>query len=300
MRLKLTLFFLCLFVAPAMAEPITDDTGKTFYFAKPYTRVISLYGAHTENLFNLGLEDAIIGVSKNANYPYLAQTKPHFSARDGVEKFLAAKPDLILIRPMHRRGYPSLWAALERQGIQVLAFQPNSIDEMFTYWRTLGRLTGHEMDAERMVAEFKEGLETASQRLDRIPVESRPLVFFESIHKKFATFAPGSMPMFVLEMAGGRNIATDAKPRNGTNIAYYGLERLLGKSARIDIYLAQYGTMNEVSVRRIATGPAASRIKAVRDRNVFLVDEHLVSRPTMRLLQGIEAVHRLMHPGGSH
>lgn len=300
MRFSLSLLLLILFAVPAFAESITDDAGKTFYFDKPYTRVISLYAAHTENLFNLGLEDEIIGVSKNEDYPYMALTKPNFSTRDGVEKFLAAKPDLVIIRPMQRRGYPSLWAALERRGIQVLAFQPSSIPEMFTYWRTLGRLTGKELEAERMVAEFKEGVETASQRVNRIPMEERPLVFFESIHRKFATFAPGSMPLYVLEVAGGRNIAADARSRHGTNIANYGLERMLAKSADIDIYLAQYGAMNDVSVRRIATGPAASRIKAVRDRNVFLVDEHLVSRPTMRLLQGIEAIHRLMHPSGGH
>ncbi len=127
-----------------------------------------------------------------------------------------------------------------------------------------------------------------------------PLCFFESIHRKFATFSPGSMPIFVLKTAGGRNIAKDARPRHGTNIASYGLERMLGKSAKIDVYLAQYGPMNQIEVRKIMTGPAASRIKAVRDRNVFLVDEHLVSRPTMRLLKGISTVHRLLHPEGDH
>lgn len=300
MRFSLSFLLILLLTTPALAESITDDAGKTFFFDKPYTRIISLYAAHTENLFELGLEDEIIGVSRNEDYPSTAAIKPSFSTHDGVEKFLAAKPDLVLIRPMHRRGYPSLWAALERRGIQVLAFQPGNIDEMFTYWRTLGRLTGKEMEAERMVAEFKEGIETASQRVSRIPMQRRPMVFFESIHRKYATFAPGSMPLFVLEMAGGRNIASDARSRHGTNIANYGLERMLAKSADIDIYLAQYGAMNEVSVRKIATGPAASRIKAVRDRNVFLVDEHLVSRPTMRLLLGIETIHRLMHPTSSH
>lgn len=291
-----TLSFVLLLCSPARSEQISDDAGNTFFFQRPFTRIISLYAAHTENLFNLDLDDEIIGVTKNEDYPSTALQKPKFSTRDGVEKFLAAKPDLVLVRPMQYNGYPALWNALKKNGIQVLALQPNTIPEMFGYWRKLGRITGREMEAERMVGDFKEGLEIASQRLELIPMKNRPWVFFESIHRKFATFSPGSMPIFVLEMAGGRNIASDAKPRNGTNIANYGLERMLGKSANIDVYLAQYGAMNQVEVRRIMTGPAASRIKAVRDRNVFLVDEHLVSRPTMRLLRGIDAVHRLVHP----
>ena len=299
-RLFFTILFLLLLSTPARAEQMADDVGTTFFFEKPYTRIISLYAAHTENLFDLGLDEEIIGVTKTEDYPPLAMGKDRFSTRDGVEKFLAAKPDLILIRPMQFRGYPALWNALKKHGIRVLALQPNTIEEMYKYWRKLGRLTGHEPQAERMVGEFKEGIETALQRIDRIPTSERPYVFFESIHKKFATFSPGSMPIFVLKTAGGRNIAKDARPRHGTNIASYGLERMLRKSAKIDIYLAQYGPMNQVEVRKIMTGPAASRIKAVRDRNVFLVDEHLVSRPTMRLLKGISTVHRLLHPDGNH
>jgi iron complex transport system substrate-binding protein len=104
------------------------------------------------------------------------------------------------------------------------------------------------------------------------------------------------MPLFVLEKAGGINVATDARPRHGTNIADYGLERLLTRGNRIDVYLAQRGTMNDVSVPDIVGSPAASRIKAVLTRNVFLVDEHLVSRPTLRLLEGIDTVFQLLHP----
>jgi len=277
-----------------------DDVGTRFFFEKPFTRIISLYAAHTENLFNLGLEDEIIGVTQNEDYPSIALSKEQFSTHDGVEKFLAAKPDLVLIRPMQSRGYPALWSALKRHGIQVLALQPNTIDAMYTYWRTLGRLTGRELQAERMVSNFKEGLEMDMQRINRIPKEERPHVFFESIHRKYSTFSPSSMPIFVVEMAGGINIAYDARPRHGTNIASYGMERMLMKSANIDVYLAQFGPMNEVSVRDIASGPASSRIKAVRDRNVFLVDEHIVSRPTMRLLKGIDTVYRLLHPTGNH
>jgi iron complex transport system substrate-binding protein len=171
---------------------------------------------------------------------------------------------------------------------------------MFEYWRTLGRLTNRETQAERMVAVFKEGLETVMQRMDRIPMKERPRVFFESIHRKYSTFAPGSMPIFVLEMAGGRNIATDARSRHNTNIASYGQERMLNKAANIDVYLAQYGVMNNVNVRDITNSPAASRIKAVRDRNVFLVDERIVSRPTLRLLWGIQTIHKLLHPDANH
>ncbi|MDR1257580.1 MAG: hypothetical protein LBJ86_07530, partial [Spirochaetaceae bacterium] len=33
---------------------VTDDEGNTVSFDKPFTRIISFYSAHTENLFALG------------------------------------------------------------------------------------------------------------------------------------------------------------------------------------------------------------------------------------------------------
>jgi iron complex transport system substrate-binding protein len=284
--------------SPARAQAISDDTGRTIRVRAPFTRIISLYAAHTENLFQLGLDDVVIGVSEHEDFPSTALEKPAFNARDGAEKFLAARPDLILIRPMQQTAHPALWAALERHGIAVAALQPNTVEDMYDYWRTLGTLTGREVQAEDMVIRFKDGLVAARQRLMRIDPARRPGVFFESIHRKISTFSPGSMPIFVLETAGGRNVADDASPRHGTNIADYGLERMLAKASAIDVYLTQYGVMNDVTLKDISGGPAASRIKAVRDRNVFLVDERLVSRPTMRLLAGIETVYTLLHPTG--
>ncbi|WP_285905528.1 ABC transporter substrate-binding protein [Pseudodesulfovibrio pelocollis] len=297
LRLILALLMvMTLLPGPAPAQSVRDDTGRVIGVSAPFTRIISLYSAHTENLFQLGLDDAIIGVTEHEDFPSTALEKPAFTARDSVDKLLAARPDLILIRPMQQADQPDLWAALERHGVTVAALQPDTVSEMYDYWRTLGTLTGREVQAEEMVGRFKDGLVLARQRMESIDPARRPGVFFESIHRRFATFAPGSMPIFVLETAGGRNVAADAASREGTNIADYGLERMLAKSSQIDVYLTQYGAMNSVTVRDIATGPAASRIKAVRDRNVFLVDERLVSRPTMRLLRGIETVHTLLHP----
>ncbi|MCJ2163002.1 MULTISPECIES: ABC transporter substrate-binding protein [unclassified Pseudodesulfovibrio] len=295
-RLLFTLFFTLLLHSPANSQTLTDHSGRTIEVKAPFTRIISLYGAHTENLFSLGLNEEIVGVSTSEDYPMAVMEKPAFNARDGVEKFLAAEPDLILIRPMLRRGYPGLWAALEKRGITVVSLQPDSVEQMYDYWRTLGHLTGRELQAEYMIEDFQEGISRTEQRLASLTEDRRPGVFFESIHAKLATFSPGAMPLFVLEKAGGINVADDARPRHGTNIADYGLERLLARGSRIDVYLAQYGTMNEVSIPEIKNGPASSRIKAVLSGNVFLVDEHLVSRPTMRLLQGIEIIYQLLHP----
>ena len=98
------------FGGPARSAPLEfkDQSGKRIVVAKPFKRIISLYAAHTENLFSLGLDREIIGVSRGEVFPPQTQSKAVFSYHDGVEKYMAAQPDLVLVRPMISSGIPSL------------------------------------------------------------------------------------------------------------------------------------------------------------------------------------------------
>ena len=273
---------------------IIDQAGRRIVIQQPFKRVISLYGAHTENLFSLGLSDEIIGVTRHDNYPLQAVDKAKFSYHDDPEKFLAARPDLVLIRPMIDRGYPQFVRMLEKSGITIVSLQPGAIEEMFTYWSILGRLTGKQSRANQMITTFKKSI-IKFKSLNETQV-ARKRVYFEAIHSKMKTFAPNSMAIFALESAGGINIAADAKPVRNTNIAYFGKERLLSRAADIDAYLAQYGAMNRPTVAMIKQEPGFKIIKAVASDQIYLVDEKIVSRPTMRLLEGIYTIGKYLYP----
>ncbi len=261
-----------------------------------YKRIISLYPAHSENLTALGIDKELIGIAASDTYPPSILKKQRFSHRDNAEKFIAAKPDLVLIRPMIARAVPQLITQLERAGITVISLQPRSIDEMYSYWQRLGILCGREQEAGLMIRNFKEALRRLESSTANIPQEKRPMVYFESIHSKMKTFAPASIALFVLREAGGKNVATDAVARKNSNIAAYGKERILSHAENIDIFLAQQGRMNRVTVQKILEEPGFQAIKAVREGMVFLVHEELVSRPTRRILLGIQEIKDILYP----
>ncbi len=279
-----------------MAGELVDDNGRLVQFDKPFKRIISLYPAHTENLFSLGLSAEIIGVAKNDNFPPAVNEKRKFHYREDAEKFIAAQPDLVLVRPMIMRSYPQLIEQLEKAGVTVISLQPTSVEAMFSYWEKLGRLTGREGQASLMVDSFQKELSLLKQRTAELPVVQRKKVYFEAIHRKMKTFMPTSLAIFVLENAGGINIASDAKQVRSTNIAYYGKERILAKGHEIDVFLAQRGVMNRVDEQLIKREPGFMAIKAVQEGHVYFVDEQLVSRPTMRLLEGISQVGFILYP----
>ena len=285
--------FILLFAAVVSATTVTDSEKKTLDFAKPFQRIISLYPAHTTNLVELGLDKELIACGPSDT---LLPKLPRVQFQDDPERLLALKPDLVLIRPMVSRAYPNLVRTLEKNNVRVVSLQPTDIADLFAYWEILGKLTGREQQAKAMVETFGKRMAKITASLQQIPQTKRKQVYFEAIHKQMKTFASTSMAMFVLESAGGINIAADAERMRETNIAAYGKERILAKAGQIDFYLAQNGRMNPVSVDDIIKEPGFSVIKAVRNRQVFLVDEEMVSRPTMGLLDGIAFVRSLLYP----
>ena len=276
------------------ASVIIDDMNRKITVKAPFARIISLYAGHTENLFSLGLDAEIIGVSPSETYPGKALLKPVFSYHDDLEKFLAARPDLVLVRPMIDRGYARLLAGLEKNGITVVSLQPGNLDEIYRYWQTLGALAGREAESGRLIAGFKESLETIGQSVRKI--STRKKVYFEAIHERMKTFSPDSMAIFAVDTAGGINLAKDAGPVRDTNIAAYGKERILSHATEMDVYLAQSGPMNRVTIDLIQNEPGFSVIKAIQAQQIYLIDEVLVSRPTVRLLEGIRTISKILNP----
>jgi iron complex transport system substrate-binding protein len=275
-------------------QTVVDQADRRIAVKKPFSRIISLYGAHTENLFALSGGDGLIGVAPNEDYPPEAGLKPVFSYHDDPEKFLAATPDLVLTRPMIDRGYPQFVQRLEKSGITVVSLQPGTVAEMLVYWQILGILTGRREKAAAMEARFTAAVSELAALT--VSVSPKKRVYFEAIHAKMKTFAPDSIAVFALEAAGGVNIARDAAPVRDTNIAAYGKERILARASEIDVFLAQSGTMNQPTLELIKAESGFQAIRAVKANHVYIIDERLVSRPTLRLLDGIFEIGRILYP----
>jgi len=274
---------------------VTDQDGEQLHFKQPFERIVSLYPAHTENLLFIGAAEQLVGIHRSEKKYQATQQKPVFSYRDDTEKFIAAEVDLVLIRPMIKRAYPNFVNHLKRAGIEVFSIQPRGVEEIYAYWKILGRLTGREQQADKMIGSFKEQITSIETEIAKIPLHTRPKVYFEAIHSKMKTFSPQSIAVFCLETAGGINVAADAKARMQTNIAEYGRERILSHAGSIDVFLAQRGRMNPITRDAIISSPGFQAIKAVQKNRVYLIEEALVSRPTPRLLEGIRSIHSLLY-----
>ncbi len=273
-----------------------DDSGRRVKMEGPASRVISLYSAHTENLFALELDDQIIGVGTSESYPVEFLDKAVFDYKSDPEKVIAADPDLVLIRPFIERKQPDFVDALRQSGITVASFYPESQEDFDRYIMNLGLVTGREKMAERKLKAFHNDLDALRELTKDISPKIN--VFFEASDIELKTVTVDSVAARSIEIAGGINVATDAEPMTkGTTIAVYGAERILEKADQIDAYVTQRGVMGSGgNLHTISIRPGFNTIKAVKEGKVLEINQKLISSPTFRQLKGVYELARFFYP----
>ena len=278
------------------AISFTDDDGRQININSPCERIISLYSAHTENLYVLGVGDKILGVHSTSTYPAEAAFKDVYDYNGDPENVIAVDPDLVLIRPFITRKAPDFISALENAGILVVSLYPENFDKFDDYINKLAMLTGTEKIAQQELVKFHESLEAITAKTESIT--DKQSVFFESTENNLRTITPDSMPAIAIERAGGINVAADAVPvEEGSSIASFGDERILSLAEEIDVYVSQRGAMNAGgNERTIISRPGFSAIKAIAEGRVFLINEKIISSPTFRYYKGMKEMARYMYP----
>jgi len=265
----------------------TDDDGNAQVFGTPAKRIISLYGAHTENLFTLGAGDLVVGVQKRAKYPAAVKELPQFDYNGDPEQVLKAAPDVVLIRPFIRRAKPSFVAEIEKAGVTVVSLFPKSFDDFDDYIMELAIITGKKDEAKTKLAEFHNKLDELFANKPAKQYE----VFFEST-PSITTAAAGSMPARALKGLGIINVAGDAPSVSpGSSIADFGEENLLKFADQIDFYIVQQGVMDPTrSVSELQARGGFMSIDAIRQGRVLFINEDIISSPVFRYLEGVQAI----------
>lgn len=278
------------------AISFVDDDGYQINLDAPAKKIISMYSAHTENLYALGAGEQVIGGHTTCIFPAEAAPKATYDYQGDPEYVIAAEPDLVLIRPRISRAAPEFVESLRNAGITVVSLYPNTLDAFPDYINKLAALAGKEEKAEELLKVFDAGLNEISDLTSK--AEDKQTVFFESTEVNIRTVAEGSMPDMAIKFAGGKNIAQGALPMTeGSSIAEFGAERVLENGEGIDVYVSQRGAMNAGgNLQSISERPGFDTVSAVKNGRVYVINEKLISSPTFRYVKGVNELARFMYP----
>lgn len=273
-----------------------DDENREINLDTPAERIISFYSAHTENIYYLGAGNRLIGAYKTCTYPPEAAFLERFDYNGDPEAVIAANPDVVIIRPFINKKVPEYVKAIENAGIKVVSLYCDSFDGFDDYIRKLALLTGTENRAEELLLDFHNEINSINAITEK--AENKQSIFFESTETNIRTVTANSMAGVAIELAGGENIAKDAKPtEDGSSIAEFGEERVLMNADNIDVYVSQRGSMNSgASEQGISERAGFDSIKAIKDGRFFTINEKIISSASFRYVTGVRELARYLYP----
>ena len=238
-------------------------------------RVISLYPGHSDNIYALGGGDMLIALSENDDDDLLPEL-PRISLRAGAERILSLHPDIVITRSFAERINPNLYDVLRRSGVKVISIDPPDWDNFPDYLKALA----HELnlDSESAIMKLNALTESIKSR-SHSESKNHPHVFLEAASREIHTCSPSSWAARLIELAGGINIAHDAKPlRTGSAIAAFGAENVLRYHEVLDVYIIQTGAMNHAGIKDFY---ARSWSEALKNVKVYEIPEKYLSRPSL-------------------
>src|SRR3982751_981519 len=195
-------------------------------------RIVSLLPSATEIVCALGLEENLVGVTHECDFPPTVVGKPvltasrishqtmssreidhavrsqldgHGSIYELDERLLAElRPDLVITQELCEVCAVSYKTVLEAARLleadaRVVSLEPNTIQDIFANIRTVGELTGRSAEADALVSELTVRLDSLAVLLTQVETRPRTLV----LEWLGPPFAPGHWVPEQVAFAGG-------------------------------------------------------------------------------------------------
>jgi len=271
---------------------ITDGSGREVVLRNPAERIVSLAPSNTEILFSIGAGNQIVGRDSFSDYPEEASQIEDVGGGYGefdLEKIVSLSPDLVLASSLN----PSeLVTKLEGLNINVFYLtNPNDLDGMYENLLIVAQLTGHVAETEILVEELQTRVDKVLTKIKN--VEYKPLVFYEIDGTDPAapwTSGKGTFVDTLLTLAGGRNLGSVMD----SEWAQISIEEIITQDP--DIILIGDAVWGGVTLESVQARSAWETLSAIKNNRTYEFDDNIVSRPGPRLVDGLEALARLLHP----
>ena len=288
-------------------------------------RICSLLPSGTEILFALGLGERIIGVTDLCDYPPEAadirvvcrsQIDPSVMSSEEVEAEMSrilsagespydldvdwltqASPDVVLTQDLCY--FCEVDAGTVHRAVEpipmpptVLTLNPRTLDEIMGSFAEVGAACGASERADKLLAGLKRRIAAVAKKIDGVPY--RPKVF--SLEGVNPLVIGGHWVTDLATRAGGMLPARFTAGCPAERIEWSEVVSAAPEKLFIDLCSSDLAR----SVREIpwlAAQPGWNELPAVQSGEVYLIDHSTLSRPGPRVVDGLELLAELTHPG---
>lgn len=257
------------------AISVVDDSGQRVVLARPAQRVISMAPHVTELLFAAGGGVRIIGAMNYSDYPAEARSIPLIGSTSQIdlERVVALKPDLLIVWQSGNTARQI--AQLQSLGIPVFHSEPRKLETVATSLERFGRLLGTEPQAQAAAARLRAKVAELNKRYgSRPPVP----VFYQAWDNPVYTLNGDQIASDAIRLCGGRNVFGALK----TIAPQVSVEAVL----QLDPEVIVGGKLYTPQDRGLSIWQPYQGMTAVKRKNLFTLDEELLTRPGPRIVDG--------------
>ena len=240
-------------------------------------RIVALAPHIVEMLFDIGAGDKIVGTVEYADFPKAALKIPRVGGYHGIqiEKILALKPDLVVVWQSGNKV--SDIEQLEKMGLNIIYSKPHKIEDVADELRKLGKLTGHDIQANTVADRYTQRLKTLrEQHADIAPMK----VFYQLWPEPMRTINKETLINQLIEVCQGQNVFAE----NPTAYPQIGIENVIVAQPEI-IILPNEKSNKEQPIIDWHKWP---EIPAAKHNRFIRVNADLMHRFSTRMLEGIE------------
>lgn len=270
---------------------LTDGLGHEVTLANPATQIVSLSPSNTELLYAVGAGDQTIGRDSFSDYPAEAADLPDIGggySEYNLEMLLNLEPDLVLAAEINTA---ELVQSIEDLGIPVFYISnPLTMDDLYTNILNVGLLSGNDDTAQQVIADIQERVAAVDSAIEK--TTTTPTVFYElDATDPTKPYTPGQNTFYstLISQAGGQNVGDVLE----ASWAQMSLEELLIQDP--DLILLGDSVWG-ITPENLAEREGWGTLSAVQSGNVLPFDDNLLARPGPRLIDGLEALARVIHP----
>lgn len=267
----------------------TDDLGRGVVIDEVPQRIVCFGPSITEIVFALGLGEWVVGVDDFSDYPEEAQSLPRVgnSLSPSLESLVGLAPDLVFTLK-----HAQFNSELEAMDIKYLVLDPEDIDNILINIELVGAVTDSIDEAAALVESMEERIADVQERV----ASADPVSVFYIVDATDPTLpwtaGPGSFIDALIGMAGGENVAGDAPyawPQ-------FSIEEVVRADPDVIIVQTMFGDVPTIEIAALEAHPIWGAMSAVSQGRVYIINGDLVSRSGPRIVEGLEALARVIHP----
>jgi iron complex transport system substrate-binding protein len=259
----------------------------------PPRRIVSMAPNLTEILFELGLGDRVVGVTRYCTHPPEAAERPKIGGQldPNFEAVVSLRPDLIVML----REQAALEDSFATLRIPTLAVADNSLPEIFAAIQRIGAACGVQTRAEEIVGRMRRRVErirqaTANRSSPRVLIVIDRTQGTGHIEDAYIAGDDGYFDRLI-HLAGGRNAY------RGPSVAYpvVSPEGLIHLDPEVIIDFSATVGEEDQADERLADWQSLDRIAAVRAGRVYAVGGGGQLLPGPRTVDLLENLARCVH-----